>query len=215
MAKVLDPLHSGEARGRLGGLVYNTSRGNKYVKQFTSPTRRRTAAQMLVRAVLSTCSRAWQLLSTANRTAWAAWAAAHPRVDWTGSSVSWTGSNAYVALTTLLLKHGFSAVDTPPAVAGPASLAVFAAADGIGSSVVTWTATAGTNIGVELYKLAPHSPGAVAKIEKASFDQLLTGESGTGTVAALPIGFCTIFGRAFSEDDGQVSPWVQDSATIT
>jgi hypothetical protein len=215
MAKVLDPLHSGEARGRLGGIVYNTARGNKYVKQFTSPTKRRTAAQMNVRAALSTCSRAWQLLTGAQRTAWAAWAAAHPRIDWTGSSVSWTGSNAYLALNSLLVKHGLAAAAAPPAVVGPASPAVFAAGDGVGSSVVTWTAYAGTGVTVELYYLAPHSPGAVAKIEKATYSMTMLGETATATVTGLPVGLATIFGRAFNEADGQVSPWVQDDATIT
>ena len=215
MTKVLDPLHSGEARGRMGGLVYNTSRGNRYVKQFTSPTLRRTVAQMLVRSCLSTCSRAWQLLTPARMTAWYAWAAAHPRVDWTGSSVSWTGHNAYVALNSLLLKHSIAAAPDPPSIVGPASPTAFAAANGILSSSCSWSPAFGAGVSLEFYILAPHSPGAVAKIEKASYKSYQPGETSPYVVTPLPVGHCTIFCRAMNEADGQVSPWVADTAEIT
>lgn len=59
MAKVTLPLMSAEARGKVGGLIYNTWRGNSTVKIKKAPAQPRTARQLLIRAFATTCSRAW------------------------------------------------------------------------------------------------------------------------------------------------------------
>lgn len=215
MAKVLDPLHSSEARGKVGGIIYNTSRGNKYVKTFTSPSKRRTSAQSTIRAVLATCARAWQALDDETRTAWAQWATAHPKLDWTGNSVSWTGANAYTALNTRLLQRGFTAQDDPPVAVGPGALEGLELTPGSGQISVAFTAGAGTGESVEIYLQGPMSPGAVGKINRATFNCLQPHETTPKVISGLSAGYYTVFARVLSEADGQVSPFVQAGATVS
>jgi len=77
MAKVIGPLHSSEARGRMGGLVFNTWRGLNVVKQSTSPANPRTIAQLNIRAIAVGQARGWQGESAANQAAWDAYASTH------------------------------------------------------------------------------------------------------------------------------------------
>src|SRR3972149_189454 len=215
MAKVLDPLRSAEARGKVGGLIYNTSRGAKYVKTFTSPVQRRSAAQLLIRSLMANTSRAWQAATPAQRTAWQNWANAHPVQDWTGNSRTLSGFNAYCKLNTTLALLGSAENDAPPSGAGPAAPTTFAAANGVGQSIVTWSAMGGTDKQVVIWGYGPHSAGLTAKIERAKTLDNANGEAATITITGLTPGLWTLWGRTVDEDDGQQSTLVSDTSTIT
>ena len=215
MAKLLDPLRSSEARGRVGGVIYNTARGAKYAKVFTSPVQPRTARQLAIRALMQVCTRAWADLAAGERAAWNNYATLHTEIDWTGQPITLSGFNWYCRLSVRLLDEALSVVDTPPAVAAPNAPTTFSAPTGILQSIVTWDVMAGTNLMCEIWTVGPHSAGRVAKLAQAKLNDRTGGELGTATVTGLTPGYWTFFGRTLSEDTGLVSPWQVSTALIT
>lgn len=215
MAKVTGPLHSSEARGRMGGLVFNTWRGLNVVKQSTSPANPRTMAQLNIRAIAVAQGRGWAGESAANQAAWNSYAATHVETDGMGSPKRLSGMNWYVRLNSRMLFLGLAKVATPPAVAGPPSPLAFLAANGAGSSVVTWTSPGGTSYLMEIYLQGPHSAGRQGKIEMSKYRVHLTAETATVTLTPLAPGTYTVFGRLILEANALASPWVSDTAVVT
>ena len=215
MAKVKAPLFSTEARGRVGGLVYNTFRGMSYVKAHTAPAQPRSQKVRQIRAWTIALVRAWQLLDAANIILWNQYAADHPVLDTMNGSKRLTGANWFVLTNLQRLRMVLAAVVTPPITAAPDAPAVFAAANGILQSILTWTATGGTDKTVDVWLFGPHSAGLVAKRQRAKFRDMVSGETATMTIAGLRPGRYTFWARVIDEDNGLVSTWVSDTAEVT
>lgn len=215
MAKVIGPLHSTEARGVIGGLIYNTWRGIRTVKRMTSPCQPRTARSLKIRALTIRLVRYWQTLETAERASWNDYAAAHPVLDWTGIAKRLTGCNWFVGLNLRRLELYPDPVDTPPIVAAPLPANNFQLVGSAVTLTATWTPTAGNMLVAQIFLLGPHSAGKQGKIEQAKLLSYTTGEEGTKVVTPLLPGTYTMFVRIMSEDDGQVSTWVSASAVVT
>jgi hypothetical protein len=215
MAKCIAPAMSAETRGRVGGIVFGTWRGIRTIRVKTSPAQPRSKLQLSTRAFLTQMIRAWQTITQLQRDAWDAYAADHKVTDWTRTAVRATGANWFAALGARMLSVGLVPVNNPPSVPAPNGLALFAAANGAGSSVLTWTPTAGTDQLAQIYMVGPVSAGVRASIRKARFNLQVTGESGTVTITGLRPGTYTFFARAMLEANGLVSPFVSDPATIT
>lgn len=215
MAKLVGPLFSSEARGRMGGVVYGTWRGKSVAKAFKSPCQPHSALQLKSRALLSILSRAWGALDVTDRATWTAYAVAHTLPDWTGQAKRLTGANWYVALSSILSNHNAPIVDTAPVVIAPDAPEAFAAATGIGQSILSWTAGGPTTTIVEIRANGPHTAGRLGTLIGARFVTNVTGELGTITVASLIVGTYTFFVRRVSLDDGQTSPWLSATAVIT
>jgi hypothetical protein len=213
MAKVIGPLGSSEARGRVGGLIYNTWRGISTVKVKHAPCQPRTSLQLALRAIAITLVRLWA--SCVNKVDWNNYAAIHPYVDGMGNSIRATGANWYVALNTRLKRMGLAAVETPPAVAAPNAIVGLDASCTSGSFSPTWTAPSLAADGVDVWMDGPHSPGRKGSLAKANYLANWTGDqSGLGSVNALP-GNYTLYARGISLVDGQVSVWVSKDIVVT
>ena len=212
--KLMDPVRSSEARGKIGGIIHNTARGVKYAKVFTSPSQPRTQKQLAIRAFMQKATRAWQVLSEANRINWKAYADAHPEIDWTGTSIKKTGFNWFCRLTARLLWLGETQVDTPPAVPAPPAVAAFLATTGVLQSVLTWTPGDDSDT-VLVYGVGPHSPGATAKREKAVYLNRAVADTGTVTITGLSPGTYTFFAYTEISINGLISPMVSSSVVIT
>ncbi|MBE3118971.1 MAG: hypothetical protein IMZ50_09485 [Candidatus Atribacteria bacterium] len=212
--KLLDPMRSSEARGRVGGVIYNTARGVRYGKVFTSPCQPRTQKQLAVRALFQMATRAWQLLSSPERDNWNDYGTAHPEIDWTGQPIAKSGFNWFTRLTTRLLWTDNVQSDTPPAVAAPDAPLAFSAATGILQSIITFTP--GVNaINAIVYGVGPHSPGRVAKREQAVYMGKVDSDLGTITITGLSPGSYTFFGYMLSKTTGLISVMVSDTVVIT
>lgn len=173
MAKVINPLLSVEARGRMAGLVYNTWHGISYVKAHSGPNQPNTAAQLDARARLVTIGAEWRGLTQAQRDAWGVYAAAHPKADWTGNPLRLTGQNWYLACNIQLNRVGVVSVATPPAVAAPDPVVGWSLADVAGDIEASW---ATPNIGtfyIDIFTLGPVSTGVDPKIEHATARALI------------------------------------------
>lgn len=215
MAKVVNPLFSTEARGRVGGIVYNTWRGLATVKSKVAPSQPRTARQLTMRAFLSTLSKGWAAVSDVNRALWNQYAVDHPTTDWSGSKVRQTGLNWYIALGSRLLDMGKSIVATPPITAAPASVANMVLTGGSGQISAAFTPYGGTGTSVEAYTYGPHSAGIIPKLTKAKFKIRGPGETTPLVITGLSAGLVTVWMRAVDEVTGQVSGWVSASATVS
>jgi hypothetical protein len=211
----MNPLQSSEARGRVGGTIYNTWRGTRYAKQQTSPAQPRTQLQLQIRAWTTYLVRLWATITALQRSNWTDYATSHPEIDWTNSPKRLTGLNWYVRCNLRLLQNDLPIVPDPPATAAPAPPEAFAAAGGVLQSILTWTPDAGTDIIAEIWAFGPHSAGVAAKIQRASRTAAAPGESGTKTITNLSPGTYTFWARFTDENNGLASTWVSATAVIT
>lgn len=216
MAKVLMPLLSTEARGRMGGLVYNTWHGINYVKAHTSPNQPGSAAQLAARSRVQQLSQAWKDLSDAERDSWNAYALEHLKPDFTGTPRRVTGFNWYVACSVQLLRLSKALVDTAPEVDAPDPPDGVVLADGTNKLTLDWTAEAGTDLSIELFLYGPHSAGRVGKIEQATSCNIWTAETVGPVDAKDPAAAGTYSGwaRIISETTGLTSTWVKYSVAV-
>lgn len=215
MAKVLNPLMSSAARGRVGGLIFNQWRGLNTVKGFKSPSQPRTSRQLAIRAILTTLSRAWSGLTTVQRAGWESWADARPRPDWTGTLIRMTGENAYIACNSLLMDAGESAVDTAPSVVGPAAVGGLSVTPSSGTLKVDWTAPDDANTFVDLWLYGPHSPGRKPTIVKAVHNSYTLSSAKTKSITSLGAGVYTVYARTISKADGQRSMFISETKTVS
>ena len=212
MAKVVGPLHSSEARGRMGGLIFNTHRGVSVVKVKHAPCQPRTSLQLAIRAIAVTLIRAWA--ACLYKADWNAYAVLHPKVDGMGNSIRATGANWYLALNTRLKRMGTTPVESAPTADAPAAIEGFSATLSSGAFSPTWTAPTLAADGVEVWMDGPHSAGRIGSLARAKFLANWTGDqSGLGSVAAA-LGSYTLYARGISLVDGQVSAWVSKDIVV-
>jgi hypothetical protein len=114
MVKLVGPLHSEEARGRLGANVYGSWRGISYVKEHVDPRPEPTQHQLDWRDIWGTVGPGWKLLTNAQRNLWNDYADAHPHSDWTGKLVRMSGFNAFVKLNSWLASISQPFLTVPP-----------------------------------------------------------------------------------------------------
>lgn len=215
MAKVLNPLMSGAARGKVGGIIYNVWRGLATVKIHKSPAQPRTARQLAVRSYVTTLSRAWAGLTDSQRAAWTEWADSHPVSDWTGTNIRMTGMNAYIKTNSILLDMGQEPVANPPSAAGPTSVDGFACTGGEGQISVAFTPRTGSNETIDIWLQGPHSAGLIGTLSKARHISYNPGETSPIVLSDLSPGNYTVWARTVSEADGQVSSFVSDTVVVS
>ena len=212
MAKVVGPLHASEARGKMGGLVYNSWRGFATVKAKHAPAQPRTSKQLAVRALAIYCSRMWQACT--NKADWNTYAQTHTIVDWTNSPKRLTGANWFTALGVRLLKANVAIVQTPPIVPAPNAVTHFTAIGSADLITLTWTDPGAADDHVEIWLDGPHTAGREGSLPRASYNSTILGNATTKTVAAIP-GTYSVYARVRSNVNGLVSVWVSATATVT
>lgn len=179
MAKVINPLLSVEARGRMAGLVYNTWHGISYVKAHSGPNQPNTQAQLAARALMTMITADWRDLTQAQRDAWTVYADAHPESDWTGNPKRLTGQNWFVRCNVQASRAGGAAVTSPPAIAAPDPVTGWVVADAAGDITVNWTTPIVGNEMLDILKLGPLSTGVDPKVEHAVGDCIIVNSSVT------------------------------------
>lgn len=217
MPKVKNPLLSAEARGGIGGLVYNTWRGINYVKTNTSPTGQGTQKRLAAQALLTNISRDWQSLTNAQRTAWSQYAIDHPVSDWTGSPKRLTGMNWFTHCNINLARVSGTPVTDPPADPAPDAVTGFAVALATGDITLDWTAPTGAGFSLEIWEVGPISAGRTPKIQQAHFKSTVEAATVTPLTieAAAAAGRWTFFVRVLDTTQGLVSTWVSGFVDAT
>jgi hypothetical protein len=211
----MSPLHSTEARGRVGGLVFNTWRGLSTVKSNSSPAQPRSATQLAVRSLVTHLTRKWATLDPTARLHWNDYAAAHTEIDWTGNPKRLSGMNWYVRCNTRIAQCGAALITEPPSVAAPDPIVSFQATDAALNIHLMWQAAPASDLTADFYVLGPHSKGVLAKIERAKRGLLWPAQTPDINIPYKAVGHYTVWARIISETTGLASPWLSDTCEVT
>jgi hypothetical protein len=198
MAKVLSPLHSSEARGRCGGLVYNTWRGIRTVKTHTDPDHEDDPKRVAHKLIVQAAGARWRDLTGEQRAAWTAFADLHLEVDWTGTPKRLAGYHWYVRIQTKLKDLGLAYIDTPPTDQVLCSITDLHISTALGDAYLNWTVLGDydvDNTKIDIWSVGPHSPGRSPTLHEAThyiYDALVYGWTYIG---GNPGDWYTIFAR--------------------
>lgn len=215
MAKVINPLMSTEARGRIGGIIANTWRGISTMKAFCSPSQPRSARQLQLRAWNAYLMRKWQSLTAPNRVNWNEYAADHPDIDWTGNPKRLTGLNWYLRCNIRILDAGGTIIADPPSVPAPDPITGLAVTYATGSLSVAYTTSSPATKFVDIRRVGPISAGVAAKIERARHIEYKAISTSPATESGLRPGQFTVFVRVLDSLTGLASPDLSSVGTVT
>ena len=210
MPKVKNPLFSQEARGGIGGLVFNTWRGVNYVKTNTSPTGQGTAKRLIAQGLMIAAAKLWKTCSNEQRAAWNQYAIDHPLTDWSTKAKRITGMNWFMQCNVQLARLSLATMLNPPALAAPNPLTGLAIAYLADNITVSWTTPATGEFNIEFFMVGPVSKGIAPKIQRAKFLRtgLPTDFAGIQIVSAAAAGRYTVFARVICRNTGLVSSWL-------
>jgi hypothetical protein len=198
MAKVLNPLNSTEARGRVGGLVYNTWRGIRTVKTHTQPQHQDDPKRQAHKLIVQEAGIRWSSITTEQRTAWDHFASLHPNIDWTGAKIRLAGYHWYVRIQTTLIDTGNLYIDDPPTELHSWFPSDLTAASPAGDIVIEWTGS-GLPLAdrhyLDVWWTKPLSAGRHPSIHEATRHGYCSGEDNTYIIQSAPTGYYTLFLR--------------------
>lgn len=217
MPKVKMPLMSIEARGGLGGLVFNTWRGQNYVKTNTSPTGQGTAARLAAQAKMTAAAKLWATIGDVNRANWNQYAIDHPVTNWTGTPMRLTGMNWFIRCQVNLARIGLAAVLTVPSVAAPNPITGFEVTNPADYIQIEWITPATGNYKMDWWGVGPISKGITPKIQRASWIGYQAPTDFAGAIVVTPSepGRYTMFGRVIDMSNGLSSTFVSGFADGT
>jgi hypothetical protein len=135
MSKVTAPLLSFGASGQIAKTqVFGTWRGISYVRRHVVPANPRTADQTQTRTVFNYLNQVWKLMAAGAQAPWTAYATGKPLIN----------RNAWIKfnLPNLRAAADNSSLDGSPGSGGGLPMSAFAAAGGVGTINVTFTAPA-------------------------------------------------------------------------
>lgn len=170
MAIVTWPLSSGEARGRVGDLIYNTHRGTSYVKTHVVHQSEFTQPQIDVRAATAVCTAQWQSLDNTSRLAWNHFALEHLLHHWTGQQKRISGYNWFIKLNFFAAWSGFPTHDIPPPFLISYTFSGLSALFGSSLIELTWTSQpipGDDQLAVICRLEGPHHQGIQPSIKRA------------------------------------------------
>jgi len=171
MAKVIGPLHSTEARGRIDDLVYGTWHGIRFVRKFTPPVFGSPDPREAQKALVAAANSAWKLLTNEQRSGWHAYAQAHPRIDWTGVPVRISGYNSFVSCHVTCSRAGGTPLLDAPSTPFPFPLNSVSSVQSDNFILISWTyPTQPTThtYKVQIWRSGPWSLGRVPDFHRAS-----------------------------------------------
>jgi hypothetical protein len=213
VAKVTQPLGSSEARGALGGFVYNTWRGISTVRTRVTPLTEYSDAQIALRILSASCTARWKAISQATRDKWAFYAKNHLDSDWTGNPKRLSGYNWFLRINVRILLVGGAIVDTPPTYTLAFNLTGFIVFDAGPYITCSYTYVAYGGPGTlynEYYAAGPYS--AARNPTQKDAKRIGYSTNGSGGLNWIPpiAGYYHIFTRPVLSN-GVVGQWSRDS----
>jgi len=171
VAKVIGPLHSTEARGRVDSLVYNTWRGIRFVRSYIAPVFKEPDCRIAQKERVALAVAAWKLLTDAARHDWHDYAELHSQLDWTGVPLRWTGANWFISCYTRVLRVAGTPPTSPPAGDPPYPLSTWAVTQTDNNAHLVWASSTQPEAHtyyVQILKQGPFSIGRQPDFHHAS-----------------------------------------------
>lgn len=114
--KFTSPVYSA-ASGSIAGITYSRNKGGMYTRARAVPTNPNSPRQQAVRANLAACANYWtNVLTSAERQAWADYAQNVPVLDKLGASITLTGQQMFNRTNTVCLSAGIAMITAAPAI---------------------------------------------------------------------------------------------------
>ena len=216
MAKVTQPLGSGEARGKVGNLIYNTWRGIRTVRTCTPPDHEDDPKRVAHKLIVQAAAQRWRDLTGAERAAWTAYADVHLDLDWTGSPKRLAGYHWYVRVQTKRKDLDQDYLDTPPTSEITCNLGNLSLSAFYGDIYLNWqkigTYDPDTTM-VDVWQTALHSPGRSPTLHEATH-MLYDHMSSDMTYVGFNVGdTATLFARPVTLA-GLTGPWSKLKFTV-
>ena len=181
MAIVTWPLSSAEARGRVGGLIYNTWRGRSYVKSYALHQSEFTPAQINVRATAAIVTAAWQALDIPHRSQWETFSRIHLMPSWTGTPKRISAYNWFMILIWNAAAYSGGPFYAPP-TALPNYLIEMPSAEYVAPNIIiTWTVQPNDPINswlVQLFVEGPYPHRRTPSVKRAHFYDITIQDNG-------------------------------------
>lgn len=112
----------GAISGKLGGTVYSHNQGGAYIRKLGIPTNPTTVRQTAIRTLMSTNSRAWNGITTAQRAAWTLYGQANPVINRLGDAIKLSGIASFNRINQVSNDSGSGQISSPPSGVGPGGL---------------------------------------------------------------------------------------------
>lgn len=221
MARVLNPLMSGKAKGSIGGVTFAAWKGLPVVRRLPIPARRRRHTQPINRSLLGFLSREYGTLSGADRMLWETYALNHPHPDGFGGTFIMSGQNAYIRLNHSAVRlGGIGKLQTsPPTDPPPANVITLGVVTGVGvpgDIDLTWS-HAGSPVTTdynEIRQAGPfQSPARQEVHSRFKFATKLEGDDVLRTIGGLVEGAWYWFLVRYIDQFGQPTAWLTGQAT--
>jgi hypothetical protein len=153
----------GALSGSIGGSTASHNKGGAYFRTRVVPVNPNTTAQAAQRSRIALLATQWgQLLTAAQREAWAVFATNNPITDRLGQALTLTGAQAYSKINARLLAAGLSETAVAPGDQDVTDLltAVGTFDIGVGAVAVTFTPTPlAANDHIQVFATPGLSPG--------------------------------------------------------
>jgi hypothetical protein len=195
VALVTWPLSSGEARGRVGDLVYNTWRGKSYVKAHKHYQTGLSDPQKAVQAITAQATITWQGFSQATRDVWDAYAATHLIHHWSGTPKRLSGYNWFVRCRFNQIQGiGYLSDLTPPPGLDLVLLDPFLEAYSLNIDVYWTPQTSEIDLSwwVNIWLEGPHSPAVTPSIKRAHNELWISESITPASIPVLEAGYYTV-----------------------
>lgn len=106
-----------DVRGSLNGTTFSRNKGGAYVRSKVSPVQPVSEFSSKARAIFAALSQRWATaLTSAQRSAWVAFASTHTFVNVFGDAITLSGLNMYQSVNRAIMQVGKPLIDDPPSV---------------------------------------------------------------------------------------------------
>lgn len=211
MVKLVGPLHSVEARGRLDSLVYGTWRGIRFCRQHVDPVFSTPDCRTAQKARVASANAAWKLLTSNQHLDWHIYAQAHPRLDWSGVLIRISGYNCFVSCYTICLRSGGTPLSSPPSVAPPLPLTSLSSSQIVNDIRIAWTFPSQPTSHTYKLQLLKTGPISLGKRPDSHHASILTHEALNSSPYDDPLTLDGRYGywaRVIDSDTGLTTPFL-------
>jgi len=218
MTRLISPLFSEGARGKVGSLVYSIRRGTYYVRKNSAQTHPNTQSQLQHRAIIAKVTKNWNNLSDQERKTWYNYANEHTIPDWTGEPKRVQAQAWYIKFNSRLERLNQTERRTAPENAAPSAPRLTSTTTKGLKVTISWTIPSQpTNhqYKITIWRAGPNSAGRLPRRERARIIANVNKEAETYEDLTPSPGTYAYWLETIDTVEGTYSPEAKTTATTT